>query len=221
MLRVFSWFGRQRAQVSARTLPIILQGLIHLAVVYYVARSTVEWVLYFVHDDLLIWLHHPSTAGTIQYYAAHEFAASIPVGLIVGLISARFLRSRVSRYVWIVPVLILALAIVFAGPGVYPTMPFRSDWSEAFRYYFSGGFSLPARLTWQDLASLTVGPQFVRFGAQFRVVVPAIVGISYAFGAIIATYVRLPLPELCFRREETPATSASAVPAADEHRIAP
>jgi hypothetical protein len=38
-----------------------------------------------------------------------------------------------------------------SGPGMYPTMIFDSNFSEAFHYYFGGQFNIPEYNTYAEL----------------------------------------------------------------------
>lgn len=192
MLEMFSRFRGKREFVTARQLPILLQGMLHIAAIYLVARTFVPWLL----DE---------RAGyNVQYLASHMFPFGLVAGIATGFVNGRLWRHSIVRFIWIFPVLLLALAIVFSGRGVYPTMPFESDWGQAFRFYLAPVSGIPAgKLTYQNLVNFAFSLPSLRVYLQLHVVLPAIVGASYSLGALLSGLLNIPIPELCFRKKDS------------------
>jgi hypothetical protein len=187
MLRIFSWVRGKREVVAARPLPFLLQGILHLTVIYVVARRLVPWALDF---------NNP------RYFASHMLLFGLIVGIATGFVTGRLWRHPIVRLVWVCPVLLLALAIVFSGPDVYPTMPFQSNWAEAFRFYFVPVSGLPSQMFTQDgLRNVSMLSLMAHSDAQFRAVVPGVVGVAYSIGALLSGLLKIPIPELCFKKE--------------------
>lgn len=187
MLRTFSWIRGKRGVVAARPLPFLLQGILHLVVIYVVARRLVPWLLYF---------------ATAQYFASHMLLFGLMAGTAAGFVAGRLWRHPIVRLVWVCPVLLLVLAIVFSGPGVYPTMPFQSNWGEAFRFYFAPVSGLPShKLMLHDLQNVSLAPLVVQVYTQLRAVLPGVVGVAYSIGALLSGLLKIPIPELCFEKE--------------------
>ena len=192
MLEMFSRFRGKREFVTARQLPILLQGILHIAAIYVVARTFVPWLVDKRAND------------SLQYFASHMFLFGLIAGIATGFVNGRLWRHSIVRFVWIIPVFLLALAIVFSGPGVYPTMPFQSDWGEAFRFYLAPVSGIPSgRLTQQDLANFAFAVPLRRVYLQLHLVLPAIVGVSYSLGAWLSGLLKIPIPELCFRKKDS------------------
>jgi hypothetical protein len=187
MPTMFSWVRGKREVVRARQLPILLQGILHIAAVYVVARTFVPWLLLKRASD------------SLQYFASHMFLFGLVAGIVIGFVNGRLWRHSIVRFIWIFPVLLLALAIVFSGPGVYPTMPFESNWGQAFRFYLAPISGIPADR--QNLFAFPVPLRHVYL--QLHVVLPAIVGASYSLGALLSGLMKIPIPELCFKTKDS------------------
>jgi hypothetical protein len=195
MSPLLSWFRRKRDLVRAKPVPVFLQSIIHIASIYLVARRFIPWLPNFTDA---------------QFFSSFVFLFSLLAGIVVGFINGRLWRHSVVRFVWIFPAFLLALLIYFRAPGIYPTMPFQSDWGEGLRYYFVPVGGLPShRLTQGDLRNASVLYLLLHLDTQLRAVVPAIVGISYSLGALLSEVLRIPIPELCLRSEgPTPGQAA-------------
>jgi hypothetical protein len=174
---------QKREVVVARPIPILVQAILHLIAIYVVAREFIPWL---------------SNYSAPQFFASYMFLLSLPPGVVIGFINGRLWRHRIVGFVWILPVLLLALAIVFRGPGVYPTMLLQSEWRKAFQFYFAPVSGLPSRrLTYGDLQNLSLLFQLRPFFAQLHSVVPALVGVAYSIGALLSGLSKIPIPELC------------------------
>jgi hypothetical protein len=186
MLRIISWLRGKGEIITPRPLPVLPQGILHIVAIYVIARNVVPWL--------------PGSVNGNPQYFAHMVLFSLFTGLVGGLVGGRFLRHRIVRFVWMCPVLFLALAIVFGGHGVYPTMPFQSDWGEAFRFYFTSASGPPVG----SPGNGNVVPflfQLEHIRVQFLFVVPVVVGIAYSLGALLSGLLRIPIPELSFKNE--------------------
>jgi hypothetical protein len=90
----------------------------------------------------------------------------------------------------VVPVIVLVYAFLFSAPGMYPTMPFDSDYRQAFDYYFGGHFSFPKSFHGRKefVTAILLNPDFNRAYHQFRITIPAYVGVAYSVGACFSVY---------------------------------
>jgi hypothetical protein len=96
----------------------------------------------------------------------------------VGLVINAKFRHKAAQYIWIVPVVMLALQFIFHGPGMYPAMLGDSDFRKAFHFFFGRG--LPTDVTnWRA--------DWYRVYAQVRFTVPAYGALAYSFGAFLGT----------------------------------
>jgi hypothetical protein len=188
MLRNFSWLLGKRGLVTARPLPIPLQGILHVVAIYVVARSIV-----------------PLLVGRISpQYFSHMVLFCFVTGFAAGFINGRLWRHSVARFVWIWPLFLLGLAFPISGHGA---MLSQSDWGQAFRFYFtavdlqSGGFTGPNAVSFTS--------RLFQIDQQYRFVVPASVGIAYSAGAMLSGLLKIPIPELCFEKEASAPTPKS------------
>jgi ABC-type dipeptide/oligopeptide/nickel transport system permease subunit len=153
------------------------------------------------HDFLLRFAYRVlAKTHNANTFASHMFLFGLVAGIATGFVNGRLWRHSIVRFIWIFPVLLLALAIVFSGRGVYPTMPFESDWGQAFRFYFAPVSGIPAgKLTYQNLVNFAFSLPSRRVYLQLHLVLPAIVGASYSVGALLSGLLKIPIPELCFK----------------------
>jgi hypothetical protein len=156
--------------VTARRAPAFLQAVLHLMAIYLVARAIVPWLLERVNDTEL-------------YFASHMVLFGFFAGIGAGFVNGRLWRHWISRFVWVMPVLLLTVGIIGSGPQVY----FHS-------------VSLPVgKLTPSDFKNLTLTVELVRMQMQFRLVVPTATGIAYSLGALLSGLLEIPIPEVCLK----------------------
>ena len=85
---------------SVRT--AIWQGILHLTIVYFIARFCTPWLLDRTYYTILpILLRRPSPVS-FQFFFSHLFAFSFVPGIIGGFLIARFLKNGIIRFVWAV-----------------------------------------------------------------------------------------------------------------------
>jgi len=182
------------------------QGILHVAVIYILARLFTPWLLDVTFSRVLpLVLGHPLGGNPLQFFFSHLLAFSFLPGLIAGFVNSKLFGNRVIRFVWLVPVAVLLFVFVFIGPGMYPTMLWESDFRQAFHYFFGAGFRFvgePALMS-QNLND------FVRGYAQLRVTVPAYVGVAYSLGG----WLSLRIKKRTTRSQTIPKVVTQATPA--------
>lgn len=179
----FLEYGNIGRRVSA-----IWHYVLHVVVVYFIARSGIPRLSLVIYVKVLPFLLGHDLAGNpFQFFFSHLLALSLLPGFVMGFVNAKLLRNKVVCFSWLVPVALLVLRFVFTGPGMYPTMLWQSDFRQAFHYFFGGGINIVGEFqNYRDLPKfITVqnGWDFMRGWAQFRATVPAYVGITYSIGA--------------------------------------
>ena len=175
----------------------LAEGILHLAVLYAVARLSFPWFVDYLYRILVLLSGPKPHVNLFQFMFSHLLGLSSALGIVAGFSAARFLRSRVVLFVWLVPVVILAFFFVFRAPGMYPTMILDSDFRQAFHYCFGGGFHFTDdSYSWREFGHYFVrnGSDFLRGMAQLRVTVPAYVGIAYSIGAWISLRMTILFP---------------------------
>ena len=167
----------------------VWQAILHLAVVYAIARYCTPWLLTVTHDTIIPLATGRPPRINLQFFYSHLFAFSFVPGLVAGFLNSKLLRHRVVRFVWIVPVIVLTFAFVFYGPSMYPTIS-ESSFREAFHYYFGGKFSIPEYSSYAELQRNRFENirEVLRGIGQFRISVPAYVGVAYSLGASLSLY---------------------------------
>jgi len=165
----------------------ILQGILHLAAVYIIARICVPWLLEHTHETILPLILGRPPRASFQFFFSHLFAFSFVPGLIAGFFNVKVLRHGIVRFVWVIPVAILAYAFVFSAPGMYPTMILDSDFKQALHFYFGGNFNFPEYDSYRELWKHTPENfEIIRGYTQFRITVPAYVGTAYSLGGWVS-----------------------------------
>jgi hypothetical protein len=189
MERILDWFRETYSKPATGSKSAVWQGLLHLAAVYAIARICTPWLLQVTHDYILPWLTGRPPRVGLQFFFAHQFAFSIVPGLIAGFFTTKLLHHRMVRFVWVIPVVVLAVVFVFTAPGMYPTMILQSDFRTAFHSFFGGDCTLPEYATYSELWKDTPKVfEMLFMYRRFRIVVPAYVGVAYSFGAWVSLY---------------------------------
>jgi hypothetical protein len=184
LTRLYKFFGPE----NSTHLTAIWQGVVHVATIYLIARLCIPWLADVSYGKVLPFLSgHRLGGNPFQFLFSHLLALSLLPGFVAGCVTARLLHNRVVRFSWAVPVAVLLLSFVFAGPGMYPTMLWQSDLRTAIHYFFGGGFNivgeyqnprdLPRLMTMQNMGD------FIRGYSQLRATVPVYVGVAYSSGA--------------------------------------
>src|SRR5437667_12150786 len=119
--------------------------LLHLAVVYLIARLCVAWLAGQIHDFWLPLLQTPSSESSFQFLFAHLLLLSILSGTVTGLATSRY-RHSAACYIWIVPVAVLAYKF-----AVFPSGIFESHFHAAFHHYFAAGFLIGEYHNYREL----------------------------------------------------------------------
>jgi hypothetical protein len=147
-------------------------------------------VIGFASDTLPVWLTSKTfransastTADAVRFLFSHLIVLSVAPALLAGLLLNAKFEHGVARIVWVVPVVILLLAFLFSGHGIYLTMIWDSDFGEAFRYFFGAIHFTSGSGTAADVA---FPREVIRAYTQLRFAVPAYAGIGYSLGAAI------------------------------------
>jgi hypothetical protein len=165
----------------------IWQGILHVAVIYFIARLCIPWLVDIAYSRVPSFLlGHPLRDNPVQFFFSHLLALSILPGFVAGFVNVKLFRNRVVYIVWLVPVAVLVFMLVFEGPGIYPTMLWESDFRQAFHCFFGGDFRIVGEYhNYRDLPRLVVqnSADFIRGYTQFRVTAPAYVSAAYCVGA--------------------------------------
>lgn len=154
----------------------IVRYALHLIFLYAVVEFSIIALPHLIYDAIH-WSDHWSGLLPFQAEAflfSHLLIFSVAPALVAGLLINAKLRHQAAKYIWIVPVVVLAYEFVFNGPGMYPTMLGDSDFRRAFHFFFGGG--LPTDVTnWHA--------DWYRVWWQLLFTVPAYAGIAYSIGA--------------------------------------
>jgi hypothetical protein len=163
--------------------------LLHLAVVYLIAKTCVAWLAGQIHDFWLPLLQTPSTESSFQFLFAHLLPLSIFSGSVGGLVTSGY-RHSAARYVWIVPVAVLAYKF-----AAFPSGVFESHFHAASQHYFAGGFLIGEFHNYRELFQIVGSSHDATRGLdQLEVTAPAYVAISYSGTNWIAMRLNLRLP---------------------------
>jgi hypothetical protein len=164
--------------------------MLHLATVYAIARICVPWLIGLTHDRILPIVTGRTPKISLQFMYSHLLAFSIVLGLVAGFFNSKLFRHRIVRLVWVVPVVLLSVAFVFHGPGMYPTtMILDSNFKESAHFLFGWNFHVPDYNNYSELRKgiLANGGEIFRGTAQMRYTVPAYVGMAYKYWSIAIT----------------------------------
>jgi len=168
------------------------QGVLHLSVIYVVARLTVPAAFYYSFRGIAIASGQAPRVNPLQFMLDHLLGFSLLCGIAVGFGSARFFQNKVILYVWTVPAMVLAFCFVFESPGVYPTMILDSDFGQAFHFYFGGGFHFSGQ--WHSyhemIRDIVPSRDILRASAQLSITLPAYVGVAYSIEAWLSIRLR-------------------------------
>ena len=154
----------------------------HVYVMYLVVEFGTSTVPTWLTSKIFRAIFSTTAADPVRLLFSHFFLFAVAPAIILGLLlNARF-GHGVARMVWIVPTIILALAFLFRGPGLYPTMIWDSDFGQAFRYFF-GAFQFSDQGS--NSSGVSYAQEVFRAYAQLRLTGPAYTGIAYSVGAAI------------------------------------
>lgn len=197
MSRVLPWLRDNIGSQPARAVPAFWQYVFHVLAVYAVANYCMPWLSWVIYERVPPTLLHRPTNISVSQFFSHLMIFSVLCGLPAGAVNARLFPHPVVRFVWIVPVSVLALAFTFMAPGMYPTMILQSEFGKAFHYFFGGGFDIPANfLNFRQAVRDGVDVREVLRGlTQLRYTVPAYVGVAYSVGAWLSTSLAISRPK--------------------------
>jgi ABC-type arginine/histidine transport system permease subunit len=181
MRRPSDFFNGISSRISTGLKSGVWQAILHLAVVYAVARLCTPWLITVTHDAIIPLVTGRPPRINLQFFYSHLFAFSSVPGLIAGFLNAKLFHHMVVRFVWIAPVIVLVIAFVFYAP---------ENFREAFHYYFGGQFNIPEYSTYTELQrKMFVNlPEVTRGTTQLRISVPAYAGVAYSLGALFSSY---------------------------------
>jgi len=167
----------------------VAQFLLHLAMVYFLAKFTVLWLSAITHNVILPLLRFPSQEGRIEFAFNHLALFSVLCGLSFGFVAATY-KHRAAQLVWIVPVIILAHRFV-----TFPASVFENHFDVAFHHYFARGFLIAEA---HDYNGLFGGwnLDFERGFDQLTYTVPVYVSIAYGFATWVGARLGIHLPLL-------------------------
>jgi hypothetical protein len=167
----------------------VAQFLLHLAIVYLLAKFTVLWLSSVTHNVILPLLRLPSQEGRIEFAFNHLALFSMLCGIIFGLVAGTY-KHRAAQLVWIVPVIILTYRFV-----TFPASVFENHFDVAFHHYFARGFLIAEA---HDYSELFGGwnSDYVRGLDQLTYTVPVYVSIAYGFATWVGARLGIRLPLL-------------------------
>jgi hypothetical protein len=167
----------------------VAQFLLHLAIVYFLAKFTVLWLSAITHNVILPLLRLPSQEGRLEFAFNHLSLFSIVCGLIFGLVAATY-RHRAAQLVWIVPAIILAYKF-----ATFPASVFENHFDVAFHHYFARGLLIAEA---HDYSELFGGwnSDYDRGFDQLTYTVPVYVSIAYGFATWVGGRLGIRLPLL-------------------------
>jgi hypothetical protein len=154
---------------------------LHLLVFYQIARFSRGSLVGFVYGTVLPAVQgHPVSGSSMQFLFSHNLVFSLVPSFLAALaINAKFHHSA-ARWVWILPIAVLAFAFIFVGPGIYPTMIFDSNFGQAFRHFFGTVAGVPPIRNFKDMTGFD---DWWRVRDQFQYTMPAYAGVGYSLGA--------------------------------------
>jgi hypothetical protein len=160
---------------------LIVQFLLHLSVVYFIARYAVPWLSGWTEGRLLPLLGLSTSSSRFEFLFSHVFILSFALAFAAGLINARF-KHKAAWFVWLVPSAILAYKLI-----TFPSVSVLSVQSHpVLHYYFAGGFHIPQFSNWQDFWTLVQkNPEMARGMAQLNYSAPFYAGVGYSTTAWI------------------------------------
>jgi hypothetical protein len=169
----------ERSRTSAVWL--IVRFLLHLSVVYFIAKYAVPWLSGWTQETVQPALDLPTSRSRFEFLFSHVFILSFALAFAAGLVNARF-RHKAAWFVWLVPSAILAYKLI-----TFPSASVLSVQSHpVLYYYFAGGFHIPQFSNWQDFWTLMQkNPEMARGMAQLSYSAPFYAGVGYSTAAWI------------------------------------
>jgi hypothetical protein len=190
MTRFLSWIDAQRSLSRTRSLPALAQGVLHVVAIYIVARICAPWLANLTHNTIYpLLFHRPMSATSWQFGFSHLFVLSFLPALLVGFVNEKLLPHRIVLLAWVIPATMLTIVLVLfvsTATGLF----IENDIKEALRYYFSGGFVIPAEFQTRRelLIAFKQNPDMARGWAQLRFTGPLYAGVAYSLGALLSVY---------------------------------
>jgi len=151
---------------------IVLQFLLHLAIIYLVAKFVVAWIAGIIYNVLLPNVGMPSSDSRFGFGFNHLLLCSVLCGFLSGVLLARYDHGA-ARFVWIVPAGILAYKF-----ATFPSGLFEDHFAVAFHHYFAGGFLIPEFRSYREMFQ-GWNSELARGIDQLLFAAPVYVGIAY------------------------------------------
>jgi len=152
---------------------IALQFLLHLAIIYLLAKFVVAWIAGVIYNVILPHIGMPASDSRFGFAFNHLLLCSVLCGFLSGVLLARY-NYGAARFVWIIPSGILAYKF-----ATFPSGVFEDHFAVAFHHYFAGGFLIPEFHSYREMfqgwnSELARGIDELLFTA------PVYVSIAYA-----------------------------------------
>jgi hypothetical protein len=158
----------QRHSISG----IALQFLLHLAIIYLLAKFVVAWIAGIIYNVILPHIGTPSSDSRFGFAFNHILLCSVLCGVLSGVLLARY-NHGAACFVWIVPAGILAYKFATFQSGV-----FEDHFAVAFHHYFAGGFLVPEFHSYRQMFQ-GWNSELARGIDQLLFTAPVYVGIAY------------------------------------------
>jgi hypothetical protein len=176
--------------LKSRSIPRgFAQFLLHLGIVYLLAKFTVPWLTGVTHNVLLPLLRLPSRQGRIEFAFNHLALFSVICGAVSGFVAATY-KHRAAQVVWIVPAVILAYKFM-----TFPASVFESHFDVAFHHYIARGFLIAEAHNYEELFG-GWNSDFERGLDQLKFTAPVYVSIAYGCATWVGTRLGIRLPLL-------------------------
>jgi hypothetical protein len=177
----------------------LFRFLLHLSIVYLVAKFAVFWPMPIVHDRILPFLGMRPEEGRFTYAFNHLFLFSVICGACAGIIAAKY-RDGAAQWVWLVPTCVFAYKF-----ATFPSSLFEDHFALAYHHYLAGGFLIPEFHTFKEMFE-GWNTDYERGLDQIRFTVPVYVSLAYGCASWVGARLGIRVPGL-------EATVAAGIPA--------
>lgn len=170
----------------------IARFLVHLAVIYAIAKFGTPRLAAWTRTSLLPLLKQSNSSSSLQFLFSHIFGFSFIPAAVAGLANAK-LKHKTAQYVWIVPAIVLAYEFVTFPQPIRSVLDSSAssfpNFSAAFHEYFGGGFLIGDFRDWGEFwRMVTSSPDMARGITQLNITAPFYAGIGYSLAAWIALH---------------------------------
>jgi hypothetical protein len=151
---------------------IAFQFLLHLAIIYVLAKFVVAWIAGIIYGVILPHIGMPSNDSRFGFSFNHILLCSVLCGFLSGVLLARY-NQGAAWLVWIVPAGILAYRF-----ATFPSTLFENHFAVAFHHYFAGGFLIPEFHSYREMFQ-GWNSELARGIDQLLFAAPVYVGVAY------------------------------------------